>query len=153
MFRGVEEQAEHSGWQPRAADAPLVEDPVRIGRAQLLERAVHGDGDVTGEGRAVELWMRDAFSAERRLLLILERFASCIPEQPIERPGKVQQMKPGGRGSPFSPEQVRRDLGRHGRDVLDHLHERVSRRLQERGNTRHRTSKPDFRGHAGIIGA
>lgn len=99
-----------------------MSDPAPHDGAKSLEQ--RSDGRV---------WIFGRFGCERGPLLVGERLASGISEQPIRRAGEVLEVKPDGGCFAWSaPEQRPVECGEGLLDVLQRLCQRMGNGLEKR---------------------
>ena len=141
----VDEQPQDRRRHAVAPDGPRLQERARVGRADLVERAVHGVLERRRQPARGEGGAGLALGPERGELGVRERLAAGVRQQPVEDAGEVLEVEPD-RGPPRRPRpqsgvgHVAGDL----RDVLSGLDERVRDGLEQVGDAGERPSQPGF---------
>jgi hypothetical protein len=139
----VIEQPDHGAGQLRAANLALLEQTLRIGRSQGLERGIERTLSACPEILQVcpELIL---LVGERVSLGIAQRFTTCIGEQPIEAAGNMTKVEAdaGGVAGP-GPYLLLIQLG-GSLEVRLRVQQHVRCRHQLTTHTGHRPAQPRF---------
>ena len=117
---------------------------LRLCRTQLIERTIDLDVErieelVDGDGRA----RRHPFLSKHRPLLVRQRLAACIGEEPVDHAGDMLQVETDrGESGRTRPEQFGRKIAEQVASFVAGLYQRVGDRLQRTGHSLDRPAKP-----------